>query len=506
MKRFYPSVAVATIAFLGCARSPVTEDNLPPEIRRLWTDDDPVPARSEVLLRAEVTDPEGDSLRATWRLNRGQLLSSSLDSARWLSPDSSAYVRWIYDVEDSRGNLSSDTLSFWVENRPPVIEQLQASQTIVLNGNTILLSGAASDPDSHAVDLRWSTPFGWLHAFEGDSVAWTVPDSTQRAWVELAAVDQYGATARDTLRIIVYREIGCAWILNEGAQEIVKLSSIGDELLRIDGFSDLQDIAIDPENRRFWVCEGTPPQLHAFDLRGSLLFSTALDFVRPLRLAPWPRTGSVFVLDGEDARVLEVGFLGERILRSIAGFRRPNALAVDSRSGTLWVSDEGAQSIYQIAGDDPQDIAQVDSSLVVLRHRNYPYPSAVAIEDSTGACWVADRELGALVRYEANGLDSLVVPGFRNPVALSAARTVGLCWVLDRGLDSRAMRIFYDQVQLDIGGLSFPKHLAYSRINAQCWVLDSERNRVLLLDPMGAVAGTWTDFDFPSRIVVNSGY
>lgn len=506
MKRTYLLVGIVTIGYLGCARSPVTNENLPPEIRSMRLSSQPVPAHSEIQLLVDVVDPEGDSLTAVWQFNRGELLSSGLDSARWLSPDSASYVRWIYQVEDSGGLQSADTLNFWVENRPPIVTRLDASANVVLNGNTIRLHAAASDPDSHSVELHWSTPFGWLHSFSGDSVDWTVPDSTFRPWVALEAVDRYGAASQDTLRVIVYREVGCAWIISEGQQEIIKLSRIGDELLRLDGFTDLQDLDVDPENRRLWAVEGTPPLLHAFDLRGNPLFTFDEGLARPTRVKAWTRTGSVFVLDADSAKIIEVNIFGDRIVRSLRGFHRPNALDLHQSSGALWICDEGANLLYQVFDGWEGDIAQMDSSEHVIRRDGYLFPVDVSVEDSTGACWLADKEGGFLVRYEPDAMDSLIVDGFQNPVAISAAWSEGLCWVLDRGLDSRAMRVFFDQTQLDVGGLSFPKHLAYNRIDDHCWVLDSERNRVLRLDPEGSVVGSWTDFDFPTRIVINAGY
>ena len=204
--------------------------------------------------------------------------------------------------------------------------------------------------------------------------------------------------------------------------------------------------------------------------------------------------------------VLELGFGGDRLYRSFRGFNRPNALDVFQSTGELWVCDEGNNNLYQIHSEVDEDIAFVDSSEFVTRRDGYSFPVDVSVEDSTGACWLVDKEAGFLVRYEADALDSLVVYGFQNPVAVSAAWSDGLCWVLDRGLDSRAVRLFFDNEQAELGDLSFPRDLAFNRLDSHCWVLDSERNRVLRVDPDGQVVGTWTDFNFPGRIVINSGY
>ena len=507
MKRsYYLLVLFITGWFIGCARAPQQDVDGVPVVRNLRIEStDPTPGMA-VLVTAEVFDPDGDSLQVEWSANIGQMLATYQDSARWQSPDSSVYVRIVVTASDPAGQTTADTLRFWVHNQPPVITRLEASAQTVLNGNTISLYGQAADPDSHLVTLSWSTPWGDLSASAGDSVRWTVPDSTMHAWVALSAVDAYGAVARDTLNVVVYTEVGCAWIISQGQQEVVKLSSIGDELLRMDGFTDLQDLDLDPENRRLWVCEGQPPAVHSFDLRGQELFSITEGLSRPIRLRSWYRTGSVLVMDADSAQILEFSLSGDRTLRRINGLDRPNALDLDQRTGALWICDEGSNSLFHVWDGYDGDIADVGSSPHVLRRDGYQFPVDISVEDSTGACWLVDKEAGMLVRYEAGGTDSLIVTGFQNPVAVAATWSEGLCWVLDRGLNSRALRYFFDQEQVVVEDLLFPKDLAFNRIDSHVWVLDTERNRVLRIRPEGTVAGAWTNFDFPTRVVINGGY
>lgn len=506
MRSVYFVVLVLTVWFCGCAKSPHVNGNVPPEIRNLRLEATETHPGQSLLLLADVTDPDGDSLEVEWEASLGMIISSFQDSARWQSPDSSAYVRVVVNATDPMGNLASDTLRFWIHNRPPSIDDLHGSATTVLNGNTISVYALASDPDSHAVSLHWSTPWGSLSSPIGDSLRWTVPDSTMHAWVALAAVDEYGATTHDTLRVTVYTEVGCAWVISQGRQQIVKLSSIGDELLRMSGFQDLQDLDVDPENRRLWVCEGHPALLHSFDLRGQELFTVATGLARPTRLRSWFRTGSVLVLDADSAEVVEISLHGDRELRRIGGLTRPNALDVDQRTGALWICDEGSNYLYHVADGFEGSIDDVRSSSHVIRRDGYQFPVDISVEDSTGACWLVDKEAGMLVRYEPNGVDSLIVTGLQNPVAVAATWSEGLCWVLDRALNSRVVRYFFDQEQVALDGLMFPKDLAFNRIDAHIWVLDTERNRVLRIRPDGSVAGVWTDFDFPTRIVINGGY
>lgn len=506
MRRLLYHLVVILTLWSGCARAPHQETDEVPRIRDLrLVSGDQVPGQS-LLVAADIHDPDGDSLLVEWQASVGGFVAQYEDSARWASPDSSAFVRIIVRAEDPAGNQASDTLRFWVNNQPPEFIRLNASSRTVLNGNTVSLYGAATDLDSHAVELHWSTPWGQLSTSVGDTVRWTVPDSTMHAWVAVSAVDSYGASRQDTVRVNVYTEVGCAWVINEGRQEVVKLSSIGDELLRIAGFQDLEDLDVDPENRRLWVVEGAPPMLHSFDLRGNRLFQTSMGLARPTRLRSWFRTGSILVLDADSAQVIEMNQHGDRIVRRVGGLTRPNALDMDQRTGALWICDEGSNHLFHVHDGYEGDIPDVWDSPHVIRRDGYQFPVDISVEDSTGACWLVDKEAGMLVRYEANGLDSLIVMGFQNPVAVAATWSEGLCWVLDRGLDGEVLRYFFDQEQVSLNGLLFPKDLAFNRIDSHVWVLDTERNRILRIRPNGTVAGTWTDFDFPTRIVINGGY
>ncbi len=500
------SFSLLLLALLSCARLPTESDNLPPVIVSLNRSETIVNAGSEILFTAITRDPDGDSTSTRWEINRGQFLSVGTDSALWKSPDSTSYVRLIFTVEDALNQVESDTSFFWVENRAPVFTQLGQESLNVLNGNTISLWAEAIDPDSQQVELQWQTPFGSLQQSSGDSVRWTAPDSTVRAWIAVIAQDQYGIETTDTLFAQVYSEIGCVWVIDQGNAEVVKLSAAGDELLRIGGLGDPMDLDIDPENRRLWVCQGTPPVLKAFDLQGNELFSREDLFSHPVRLRSWYRNGSVFVLDDDSAQVVEVAFSGNSVRRRLEGFGDPLSFDLHQRTGKIWVCDPGAYSVWQIDPAFEGNVSGADTLSAVSRHGGFHYPVDVSVEDSTGASWVVDKELGLLVRYGESGEDSLIVPGFSNPVAIDAAWSEGLVWVLDRALVGRAVRLFYSQLQAEADDISFPKALAYNRLDDHCWVLDSERNRLLKLNPDGAVVGSWTDFYFPSRLVINSGY
>lgn len=491
---------------LSCSRLPGTQTNQPPEILAIVLLPESATAGSEVLFTAQTSDPEGDSLSGSWQINRGRILAQYADSARWQSPDSTTYTTLIYTVEDDHGNVAADTLYFWVENRTPTFTTLGQESPIALNGNTLRLWAHAIDPDSQAVALSWSSPWGTFSNTTGDTVYWTAPDTTLNAWIRVTATDPWGISRSDTLDVRVYTEIGCVWVLDSGNNRVVKMSAGGDLLLEIPGLATPSDLDIDPEGRRLWVSELDPPALKAFDLQGGLLFSMSEGFSRPTHIKARYRTGGVLVMDEDSARVVEIERDGDLGSRQIGGFERPFAMGLHQQSGALWIADEGSNRVWQIPEGFSGSLSIADSLQGVKAHNGFLFPYDVSIEDSTGACWVVDKDARLLVRYSAGGLDSLKVGGFGNPVAVSAGKSEGLAWVLDRSVSGLAVRYFFDLPQVQLGGIRFPQALAYNHLDAHCWVLDGERNQVLRIDPLGNLVGSWSSFDFPSRLVVNTGY
>jgi DNA-binding beta-propeller fold protein YncE len=504
MKASYPLVLFCTGLLLSCAKAPNSSDNGAPVLSDITSTTSQYTPGQAYWFHALATDPDGDALTWNWAANLGELELALGDSVRWQAPDSSAYIRLSCEVTDTATNADADTLRFWVSNQQPLIMDITADQSAARFGSTVTLSAQVIDPDSQEVECTWSSPFGILQPLTATTAHWTLPDTTVRAWVELIAQDSEGASHRDSLFLPVYEERGCAWVVNQGAAGIVKLSSIGDEILRIPNLTEVSDLAIDTENRRLWVAHSSDA-LSSFDFDG-LQTSTMTGLARPSHLACWERTGQIWVLESDSSRITAIDFSGTTAIRHIRGFRRPNSLAIHQEDGSLWVCDEGVGRVYHLQGDLEADIQDPDSSIFAQSKSGFTFPAHVAVEDSSGAAWVADRDAGRLFRFLPNFSDSLVLHGLQEPARCAPPGAEGLCWVLERGSQPTIFRAFYDQVQVQVSGFSDPRGLAATPESGHVWVSDAGRNSVLLYDSYGVELLRKHGFDQPGLIIVHRGY
>ena len=489
----------------SCARIPDQRENREPFfLEHLTASSSVFNPGEEVVFQVQVVDPDGDDMSSHWLFSTGTLVRTALDSAVWIAPDSSQQVRVIILVTDSQGGEAADTAYFQNQNRAPVIAAFQNTGTSVINGNTVSIWVDAADPDSQEISFSWGAETGLITETFGDSIRWQAPDSTVRTWVSVAVADDFGAVSRDTLRLNVYRELGCAWICNQDAGEVVKLSAIGSEILRSGGFTEPTAVAVDAEQRKLWVLDHGTGSLHQMDFQGAVL-TTKSGFINPVALAASSRDGSCWVVDADSGDVTQISHDGYQVLCRIRGFVNPRDLAVNRLTGDVWVVDSDTGMLYRFFGELPAEMSAADSTHV-QRLGGFVYPVGVTVETSTGACWVADRYAGTVIRVTEDLGEQLSVSGFESPLALDATQYEGIIWVADRSSNGKIIKLFYNDFQAVLDGLSFPTAVAVDPNSGVCWALDSERNRVLRISPSGSLLTEVSAFSFPVAVAVNTGY
>jgi hypothetical protein len=185
--------------------------NQPPVVNSFMAEPNIVSIGGTTSVIVSAEDPENDILSFGWSASGGSITGSG-PSAVWTAPENiGTYIISIF-VEDDRLGAANRTLTIQVvdggsDNRPPIINYINASPDIIpALGNTGLTVGA-TDPDGNDSFLTyfWGGPGG---SFEGDdhNVIWTSPPpaccpTIYSIWVVVR--DSLGATNTRTVEVTV---------------------------------------------------------------------------------------------------------------------------------------------------------------------------------------------------------------------------------------------------------------------------------------------------------------
>lgn len=127
-------------------------------------DDQSVTEGDTVTLNATATDADGQSLEYRWEQESGEVVSlSGADSnmASFVAPDTDSSIELVFKVSATDGeDTSEDSLVITVNraNQPPIAN---AGEDIsVIEGNSVTLSGTASDSDNDSLIYSWTQVSG----------------------------------------------------------------------------------------------------------------------------------------------------------------------------------------------------------------------------------------------------------------------------------------------------------------------------------------------------------
>jgi len=178
--------------------------------------DQSVAAGSTVVLSGTAGDADGSVVSTTWLQTAGEsvaLTSSAGTSASFQAPDLpvSHQLHFRFVVTDDLGATSDDEVQVTVAagtplNEPPVVDAGTDQQ--FLTGDTVVLSGTASDPEGSSLILTWvqtaGPPVSLVNpgTSSAEFVAPNVTSSTLLSF-ELTAVDTGGAEDSDDVVITV---------------------------------------------------------------------------------------------------------------------------------------------------------------------------------------------------------------------------------------------------------------------------------------------------------------
>ncbi|MFC1734217.1 hypothetical protein ACFL6I_28270 [candidate division KSB1 bacterium] len=211
----------------------------------------------------------------------------------------------------------------------------------------------------------------------------------------------------------------------------------------------------------------------------------------------------------------------------LEGFKDPQYVDVNVLNGDVWIADTGNDRIIQLQQSVPNGydlrIVQSGSQRFDTEYTGYTNPEALAVNQATGDCWIADTGNHRIVRISAVDQSEFVISGFLNPRGLDVNIKEGSCWVANTG-DNEIVKIFPDIFQLEIqspssynidndagfhsslSGYVFPWSISVNSSENIIWFSDDFK--VVKIRESGnqlTVEKTIVNFNGPKSIVVNSG-
>ena len=219
--------------------------------------------------------------------------------------------------------------------------------------------------------------------------------------------------------------------------------------------------------------------------------------------------GVIWVIDQPNSAVKIVDYDGTVIytVGVFPFFKKPNCVDVDERDGSAWVLDyyENKLRKFDSYGNLVCETPKGEEPLILRG-------TSIAVDQDTGACWVADRSHDRVLKLGPKCKVLAAVTGFRAPRAVSLVPGTGDCWVADE-LNDRVVKlpaavagnVGADKVKVaEADGFGIPYGVA-ADANGGAWVIDRETCSVVKLTAGGERAAEITGFGWPYDVASSAG-
>ncbi|MCP4231882.1 MAG: hypothetical protein GY771_17270 [bacterium] len=214
------------------------------------------------------------------------------------------------------------------------------------------------------------------------------------------------------------------WVIDQPSFTVLIFDSEGDLITTVGGFMKPIDLDIDRNNGDTWVIDFYGDQLKKFDKYGDLVFETdppvetdegIIFYLRqPTSVSVEQETSDVWVADYHQNKVVRLNNAGRETGR-ITGFVFPRTVNIYDNSGKLWVSDEGARSVYRFSTNFTGEITVNDAELTVT---GFNKPRNI-LSEVNGGCWVLDKGNNKVIRINSTGEITATVSGFDEPTHIT---------------------------------------------------------------------------------------
>jgi len=189
--------------------SPPTGGNRPPLVSAITLDPSgsTVAKGGTVHITVTASDPDADPLEYAWGATGGTFDTTEGFRAVWRTPDMTGAFEVTVTVTDGKGGTISARQNFTVvANNNPVIRSLSTSASAVGPGGSVIVSGAADDPDGDPVSYKWTADGGVITG-TGQNVTWVAPQVSPggqaQYTIQLTAEDGKGGISIKTATVSI---------------------------------------------------------------------------------------------------------------------------------------------------------------------------------------------------------------------------------------------------------------------------------------------------------------
>jgi len=349
---------------------------------------------------------------------------------------------------------------------------------------------------------------------------WRVPSDTTDKTLSLKIRDSraYGERLYK-LHTIVYTEQGSVWVAAE--KELVKFSSMGTEVARIDGFESIGDIAVysysNSNYGKLFVADRGGNSIHIYDPYGKLLDkedSTLFKSPTGIAVGAESAGGYVWVADviADDTKPPETQLRsfrfssGAKLGAEVANypmFDYIEGLSVDQfKSDFVWFAVPERDTVGFTTENNAIPKYVVSNNLVWDR------PSMVNYDPKNKIAWIADNGAsnGRVVAVDTSKKINAIIKGFGHVSSISACGDD--IWVSD--IQRGKVYLFTGPFKGDPQDLEytvfhgkessekFSRPVSVSAlVDCSVWVVDNGNNRVVLLDNLGNLKASGTGLKSP---------
>jgi len=191
-------IAIIALLLLNCQDEKLNAINEDPVIDSASISSDSVSVGATVLLSAEASDNDNDSISYRWLDSSGQVLGNS-SNILWTTPETPGTYSIIVEVEDQNGGLDSNILSITVNaisvdsNNVPFVSSLIADSDTIKANDTTSITLSVSDADGDPLSISWTNTGGTIIGSD-TLVNWISPNQPGTYTVYVSISDGNGGS------------------------------------------------------------------------------------------------------------------------------------------------------------------------------------------------------------------------------------------------------------------------------------------------------------------------